>query len=254
MTESNDGGLRWTRIIAEGVVVVGSILLAFAIDAWWDYRGELQQEDEIIQALEAEFTLNRRKLERDIEDVRDYTAAAQRLLEAARSSAVEARDVDSLGADLWRSLSWRTANLSTANLDVIVSTGRLDLIRDALLRSALAGWKANLEDMAEEEEYEWREIVERYRPYMGRFVAIPSLEVDSVPPPPSGTVLRRLLADQEFQSRLSMRVDVSLVSLRDKESTQAELDRILGLLHDSAARAGSRSEEATLPRRRTVGE
>jgi hypothetical protein len=171
LIESAPHRLPWIRIFAEAVVVVGSILLAFAIDAWWDYRGELRQEDEIVQALEAEFTLNREKLEQDIEGVREYTAAAQRLLRAARSNAVEAQGVDSLGTDLWQSLSWRTANLSTANLDVIVSTGRLDLIRDAQLRSALAGWKALLEDMAEEEEYEWREIVERYRPYMGRFVA-----------------------------------------------------------------------------------
>jgi hypothetical protein len=239
LIESAPHRLPWIRIFAEAVVVVGSILLAFAIDAWWDYRGELRQEDEIVQALEAEFTLNREKLEQDIEGVREYTAAAQRLLRAARSNAVEAQGVDSLGTDLWQSLSWRTANLSTANLDVIVSTGRLDLIRDAQLRSALAGWKARLEDMAEEEEYEWREIVERYRPYMGRFVAIPSLEGDSAPPPPSGTALRRLLANEEFQSRLSMRVDVSLFSLRDKGSTLAELDRILGLLRGSAARATS---------------
>jgi hypothetical protein len=39
-----------------------------------------------------------------------------------------------------------------------------------------------------------------------------------------------------------MRVDVSLVSLRDKVSTLEELDRILGLLHGSAARAGSLPE------------
>ena len=91
---------------------------------------------------------------------------------------------DAVGTDLWRSLSWRTANLSTATLDAVVSAGRLQLIRDDELRSALAGWKAHLEDMAEEETFEWREIMERYRPYMGRFLVIPSLEGASLPPGP----------------------------------------------------------------------
>jgi hypothetical protein len=28
--------IPWLRILVEGAVIVGSILLAFGIDAWWD--------------------------------------------------------------------------------------------------------------------------------------------------------------------------------------------------------------------------
>ena len=28
--------IPWLRVFVEGVVIVGSILLAFGIDAWWD--------------------------------------------------------------------------------------------------------------------------------------------------------------------------------------------------------------------------
>ena len=93
--------------VREGLVVVISILVAFWLDAWWDYRGALRQEDEIVDALEAEFASNRTRLERDIEDVRDYTAAAQRLLSAAKSGTAKVQEADSLGADLWRSLDLR---------------------------------------------------------------------------------------------------------------------------------------------------
>ncbi len=31
---------KWSRVLAEGVAVVLSILLAFAIQAWWDDLGE----------------------------------------------------------------------------------------------------------------------------------------------------------------------------------------------------------------------
>ncbi len=30
--------IRWLRVLVEGVVIVGSILLAFGIQAWWDGR------------------------------------------------------------------------------------------------------------------------------------------------------------------------------------------------------------------------
>ena len=31
--------IPWLRVFVEGVVIVGSILLAFGIDAWWDAGG-----------------------------------------------------------------------------------------------------------------------------------------------------------------------------------------------------------------------
>ena len=39
--------IRWLRVFVEGVVIVGSILLAFGIEAWWDERverGEIRQD------------------------------------------------------------------------------------------------------------------------------------------------------------------------------------------------------------------
>ena len=30
----------WLRVFVEGVVIVGSILLAFGIDAWWERLGQ----------------------------------------------------------------------------------------------------------------------------------------------------------------------------------------------------------------------
>ncbi len=34
----------WLRVLVEGVVIVGSILLAFGIDAWWKGREERRAE------------------------------------------------------------------------------------------------------------------------------------------------------------------------------------------------------------------
>ena len=39
-TEAADGQLKpqipWLRVFVEGVVIIGSILLAFGLQAWWD--------------------------------------------------------------------------------------------------------------------------------------------------------------------------------------------------------------------------
>lgn len=54
--------ISWLRVLAEVVVIVGSILLAFAIDAWWDGRQEDQRRRELIEALDLDFELTRTRL------------------------------------------------------------------------------------------------------------------------------------------------------------------------------------------------
>ena len=43
--------IPWTRVVAEGAVIVLSILLAFAVDAWWTDRGEQMLARAYIQDL-----------------------------------------------------------------------------------------------------------------------------------------------------------------------------------------------------------
>jgi hypothetical protein len=52
---SKDQKIQWPRIIAEGTAVVISILLAFAIDAWWQERREASASREQIRSLLEEF-------------------------------------------------------------------------------------------------------------------------------------------------------------------------------------------------------
>ena len=50
--------IPWLRVFVEGAVIVASILLAFALDAWWDRRGERVWERAQLEALHGEFTEN----------------------------------------------------------------------------------------------------------------------------------------------------------------------------------------------------
>jgi hypothetical protein len=47
--------IPWLRVFVEGVVIVGSILLAFGIEAWWDGRIERERELRYVAALQGEF-------------------------------------------------------------------------------------------------------------------------------------------------------------------------------------------------------
>jgi len=43
--------IPWLGVFVEGVVIVGSILLAFGIDAWWDGRQERERTLAAVAAL-----------------------------------------------------------------------------------------------------------------------------------------------------------------------------------------------------------
>ncbi len=43
--------IPWLRVFVEGVVIVGSILLAFGLQAWWEGRQERAEERQALEAL-----------------------------------------------------------------------------------------------------------------------------------------------------------------------------------------------------------
>ena len=50
---------EWKRLLVEGVVIVVSILLAFAIDAWWDERQQLSDAEDQVERVVAELQSKR---------------------------------------------------------------------------------------------------------------------------------------------------------------------------------------------------
>ena len=50
--------IDWSRLLIEGIVIVVSILLAFAIDAWWDERQEFSAQTERLVRVAAELRSN----------------------------------------------------------------------------------------------------------------------------------------------------------------------------------------------------
>lgn len=75
----------WAGIALEGAVIVVSILLAFALDAWWDERNESARVEEMLDAVASE-----------AEDPHRQRAAFFRHALAGEAAAVEALPMDGL--------------------------------------------------------------------------------------------------------------------------------------------------------------
>ncbi|MGD8282232.1 MAG: hypothetical protein PVF69_13805 [Gemmatimonadota bacterium] len=141
--------IPWVRILTEGVVIVTSILLALAADAWWDSRQSLSEERELLVALRAETLLNEEKLD-----------STTRTVEAGKATLVtftawDPAEPGSVPDDSLRNLfvvamvRSFTEEIDLGTLEATISSGKLDLVRDQGLRALLVT-SATLDDQLSE--------------------------------------------------------------------------------------------------------
>ena len=146
----SDEKIRYRRrLIGEGVVIVASILLAFAIDAAWAQRQVRSEEREALAALETEFSANLEQIDQVIDIY---------LRDRARVATLRQATPEEL-----RTLSQREVSeimLATSNIwsfdpvlgatDALISSGRLGVLRDPRLREALSTFTNLVADAAED--------------------------------------------------------------------------------------------------------
>jgi hypothetical protein len=156
MTESQK--IPWSRLAVEAMAIVASILLAFAIDAWWADREIDQWQSAQLGALREEFSTNLEGLGTIVQD-HDSSARSLESLVAQIQGSDDKTLVTVSNAVLAALVSWRTSDISTGTLDALLSSGRLADIDNSMIRRALAAWPSEVGD-AQEDENLARDFVE----------------------------------------------------------------------------------------------
>jgi hypothetical protein len=151
-TDSEKKPLFPKRLLLEGLVIVASILLAFAIDAAWDERQERAQERRLLEALEDEFAAHPPVL-LDAQAVHQRFANATFALFDTLDAAGEGEVVVVSDSLLYPIMRGRTTQLAQGELEAALSSGAIDLIQNRDLRRRLAAWPGVWEDATEEENF-----------------------------------------------------------------------------------------------------
>lgn len=139
----------WKRVLLEGVVIVASILLAFAIDAWWNNRIEQQREHEQLVSMRAEFQASLSGLDEVLTSVEGHAENVESFIALLKAAGDEPALIP--GPLLGSAITWRTSDVSTSTLDALMASGDLNLLRNVELRANLAGLPALLLDVTEDE-------------------------------------------------------------------------------------------------------
>lgn len=143
--------IRWKRVLIEGVVIVGSILLAFGIDAWWDER-----------QLRLELLENLSSVREEIEGNLDALAVEVLFHETAVASIDDlVARIDAAEGDPWLTMPDTIASFafvfppifdaSTGALDALVTSGGLSRLRNPRLTRILGNLKPQIEDVRDGE-------------------------------------------------------------------------------------------------------
>lgn len=146
-------GLRW--FAAEITIVVVGVLIALALNSWWQTRQEAQAEQRLLIALLDEFSANQGRLTEILAFHEDLKATARTLLAVSANlpGDLTADSVDALLANVTWWASYTT--LESTVLDAAVQDGRLGLIRTDSLRRLLTGWRSEVESAAAQSKQEY---------------------------------------------------------------------------------------------------
>jgi len=247
--ESNGRSGFAGRLVAEGLVIVASILLAFALDTWWDATKERREEREALESLHTEFA-----------DARDqlafYLGAHERIEAAAAGLSGLVRDAMAAGersvtvADTALALVYvpPTFNPMLGTLDGLLASGRLGLLRDPELRRSLAAWEGRLREATEEEDkavdfvFHQMDPVLRSRVDVSGALGLVGVIFSDTLTPARWSGESRLPVDTEVAGVLAFRRQIEEHGIDDLEDVLAEIDRILALLEASLGPPGSVEE------------
>jgi hypothetical protein len=246
MTDYVDGGVRIRRLLAEGVTVVVSILIAFALDAWWEQRQLKEEMREDLAIVETELAENVRLIDFNLDLMNRVITASSSITEALFSDP-DVKAVELPGEWLyWGIFVNPTLDLSLGAIDAWIATGRLAGIDDPGLRKRLASVRGKVADVTEEQEVA-RDLGTRdLYPYLAEaggdirpIVAV--VEGGAAQRPIAGTYevpkidAMRLPNSPNFRLLMQTRAIWYRASAREMRDLRSDLNEIQGLLQKQLA-------------------
>jgi len=138
--------IPWTIIAVEAVAIVLSILLAFAIDAWWSDKKESDIEYAALHALRSDFAASREQLSEVLQSLEAGRSSFARFQSATPAELTEI-DPDAIRRILTGLVKNHTFDPVTATLDALANDGRLGLISDPQLLGHLSKWRRDLDNI-----------------------------------------------------------------------------------------------------------
>ena len=237
--------IAWNQIAIETIAIVGSILLAFSIDAWWGEASERERESELFGALLDDFHKTRANLVDGLNFHTAVLASNKRLLDVATSGD---KDVTESEFDrLLLDISWWDGEypFTSGALNSALAAGELAIIRADELRRLIADWPTTIAivEIGRRQDYDF--FFDVWTPYLrenGLILQVAAVEAPAPGRPrfqnshPSITVRNRkskssTIEDEELHSILMQKIWIQNDNLTQFQNAIDKLDKIVARLN-----------------------
>ena len=151
----------WSKLLLESAVIVFSILVAFAVDAWWSQRQDRVREREYLQLLASD-------LQSTLANIRRFGSFADSTSDPALGRLVRAYyepstpPADTILVWLNAALGQTVVQPRLGTAEALVSTGDIALIRDDTLRTMIRDYLTDMTFFGSAQQGNWEGYTEQF--------------------------------------------------------------------------------------------
>ncbi len=216
-------------------MIVGSILLAFGIQAWWDETQERAEERQALQALIQDFEAASNLLERHHLQI-DTVAGASEILLGWTGPNADSEHADSLASLIWPIIQLPSFEPPLGTLEALLGSGDLSLIRSDELRAALAAFPSQLAGMRRTQDYGAELVFNQVLPYLDRVLPMRRFAAVARGPTEFEVDVSRVLRSMEFENLIQNMLMNAELKRRNAGAMETRIDSLLEMLQADLSR------------------
>jgi len=237
--EQNKTGKYFKYAVGEIVLVVIGILIALSINNWNEYRKERIEEQKILQNILFDFEKAAKELKELIEIREQQVVAFKKIYEFIETGTISSNEneVEKL---LWLEAQALTYNSQTGTLDMLINSGKINIITNDELKNEMISWPSMVDDYTEEE----KGIVELGRsfflPVTGKHISMAKLarstNVRSYPfsEIPEGGIsnnFKALFKDPDYENLITFKYIYTIMNIEDAKNLIATAENITTIIN-----------------------
>ena len=234
--------LKYMRYaIGEIVLVVIGILIAISINNWNGHRLERLEEIDILISVKNDLENTIREFEYLNQIRNNVLYGTKGIFKMANSAEFDNEELDSLiGLTFYRP----TFNNKLGAIDLLFSSGKINLIKNDSIREFLISWPGSIDDMTEEEVYASALFQNIYYPVVAKYVVIQDVIDQTFSTSFFGTEVREenysdlplqsdyagILKDRAFLNHLRMRASHLQITNGETKDLILQARKLIGMI------------------------
>ena len=226
--------------IGEIILVVIGILIALSINNWNEGRKLKAEERELLTNLKQSFTIKLNELERKNNGRTEHLKNIGQLMEHIKHP-----DKTISEEDMFESLQylniWYTVNEEFNVINMLFSSGKINIIANDSLKANLITWPDNMEEMLEEQRALQDLVTNRLNPIISTYISSANLASSfrsnsskdgNLSRSPYPNDFKGLLTDRKFESLVAQKALYLYTNIADTKVLISEAQTILRLIDE----------------------